>query len=174
MIYAPWFRKRGLVIVLVALLLVSLAAFSAVAGQNSVVNVTVNGQKVIFPDQKPFLDSASGRTFVPLRFASEALGCRVTWDGDNNQAVIEKGSNTIKMGVGSATPVVNGNNASLDAPARLQIGRIMVPLRFISECLGASVQWDGANDTVIIVDAPVIESGGENGDGSVFDEVYGS
>ena len=35
-------------------------------------------------------DIINDRTMVPLRFAAEALGCEVEWDGDARTVVIEK------------------------------------------------------------------------------------
>ncbi|MCX6063853.1 MAG: copper amine oxidase N-terminal domain-containing protein [Caldiserica bacterium] len=39
---------------------------------------------------------------------------------------------------------------SLDAPPSIVSGRTLVPLRFISEQLGAGVVWDGITRTVTI------------------------
>jgi len=45
---------------------------------------------------------------------------------------------------------VNGKNISMDTPAQIINGRTMVPVRFVSEALGAKVSWDEKNSTVII------------------------
>lgn len=167
------FKSKVVVVVALSLFLASVFSFSAMAEFSDDLKVTVNGQVVSFPDEKPFLDAETGRTFVPLRFVSEALEGKVTWDGASKMAIIEKGNTVIEMEIGSTNPVVDGESKALDAPARLENGRTLVPLRFISECFGASVQWDGESKTVIINDTPEIEvPDGDSGD-SVSEDVYG-
>jgi len=139
-------KRFIILVILLALVTIFMPQYDAVAA--SEVFVTVNGEFVQFPDQKPFIDN--GRTFVPLRFVSEALGCKVTWE--NNTAGVKRGGIDIAMPIGSKTPVVNGNTKTLDAPAKLTNGRTMVPLRFVSECLGAKVDWDKENRLVVIND----------------------
>ncbi len=39
-------------------------------------------------DVAPYLDSATGRTYVPVRFAAQALGCAVGWDKEARTAII--------------------------------------------------------------------------------------
>lgn len=39
-------------------------------------------------DVAPYVDAASGRTYVPVRFAAEALGCNVGWDEDDRTVLI--------------------------------------------------------------------------------------
>jgi len=144
-------RKKSIFITLVTLLMISLLSIPALAGQSNV-SVTVDNQLIEFPDQQPFLDTEIGRTYVPLRFVSQALGGTVNWDSPTQTAIIKKENVTINMKIGSSNPTVSGEEKTLDAPARLMNGRTMVPLRFISECLGANVQWDGQNKMVSITD----------------------
>ena len=46
--------------------------------------------------------------------------------------------------------VVNGQEIKGDVPAINFKGRTMVPVRFVSEALGADIAWDAENETVII------------------------
>lgn len=61
---------------------------------------------------------------------------------------------TVTVGAGSAAGAdlikvnLNGKGVSPDTPPTLQNGRIMVPLRFISELFGVDVFWDSKNQTV--------------------------
>jgi hypothetical protein len=48
---------------------------------------------------------------------------------------------------------VNGERVPLDVPAQVIAGHTMVPLRFLSEALGANVGWDGRTRTVEIMTA---------------------
>ncbi|MGC9090086.1 MAG: copper amine oxidase N-terminal domain-containing protein [Caldisericia bacterium] len=53
------------------------------------------------------------------------------------------------MGVNYAS--VNGKKVMLDVPPQIINKYTYVPLRFISESLNASVEWDGATKTIIII-----------------------
>lgn len=117
------------------------------------VKVTVNDNEVTFPDQKPFIDNQVGRTYVPLRFVSEALGGVVNWNGSTQTASVIKGGTNILMKIGSKNPTVNGQVKVIDASALLMNDRTVVPLRFVSECLGARVEWDAVNRIVKITTA---------------------
>lgn len=83
----------------------------------------------------------NGRTMVPIRFVAENLGFEVAWTAATKTAVI--GDNgEITLIIGAPTATVNGKTVTLDAPAMIENGRALVPLRFISESLGAEVDWD--------------------------------
>ncbi len=95
-------------------------------------------------DTMPLL--AEGTTFVPLRVVSSALGAEVSWQ--NGEARIVQGDKTITLRPGEPNANVNGQSVRLFAAPRTDSGRIMVPLRFVSEQLGATVQY--ANHAVDI------------------------
>ncbi|HEY8449746.1 MAG TPA: copper amine oxidase N-terminal domain-containing protein, partial [Bacillota bacterium] len=48
----------------------------------------------------------------------------------------------VELVAGSPRALVNGVEVRLDAPPFIQQGRLLVPLRFLGETLGASVRWD--------------------------------
>ncbi len=110
---------------------------------NTFNNVTVflNGSQVAFPDQKPFIDQSAGRVLVPVRFVSEALGAQVEWVRQEQKIVINKGGQQIILYVGQKDVYINGQKNALDVAVRLVNDRTMVPLRFVSEALGAGVKW---------------------------------
>ncbi|RJX22205.1 MAG: copper amine oxidase N-terminal domain-containing protein [Desulforudis sp.] len=132
---------RKTIIIVMALLLMMVLAVPAWASYNYNVSVYVKDGLVAFPDQKPFIDTKANRTYVPLRFVSEALGAEVDWDGPKQTAIVKKDGKVITMKIGSKTPTVDGKTKTLDAPAVLMNGRTMVPLRFVSEALGTKVDW---------------------------------
>jgi hypothetical protein len=122
------------------------------AGFDYNVDVYVDGKLVEFPDQKPFIDESAGRTYVPVRFVSEALGYLVEWDGSAQTASIGRGGVWVEIAIGSDRAVITEvdtgkiTGAAVDAPALLLNGRTMVPLRFISEALKAGVTWTPPGD----------------------------
>lgn len=108
---------------------------------NYYVSVYVNGSPVTFPDQQPYLDTPAGRVYVPLRFVSEALGADVEWVQEQQKIVINKGDRLIMLHSGSREVYVDGRIYTMDVAVELVNGRNMVPLRFVSEALGAQVEW---------------------------------
>lgn len=52
--------------------------------------------------------------------------------------------------IGKTTATINGKSIKLDAAPYITTNRTYVPLRFISESLGAKVAWDGKSQTVSI------------------------
>lgn len=110
-------------------------------GQDYNVEVYVNSSPVSFPDQKSYLDKSARRVFVPVRFISEALGAEVDWLAGEQKVVVRKGEKDVTLTIGQKTFCAGGRDYLLDAPAVIVNGRTMVPLRFISEALGAGVAW---------------------------------
>jgi hypothetical protein len=107
--------------------------------------VAVDMNQVIFPDVQPYLDNAIGRVRVPVRFVSEQMGAEVTWEESTQMVTITREGLQIKLRVDDATVTVNDRTFTIDAPPKLlPPGRVMVPLRFVSEAFGAAVDWVGA------------------------------
>lgn len=106
--------------------------------------VYVNNSPVSFPDQKPFLEESAGRVLVPVRFVTESLGAEVQWLAEEQKVIIYKGGKEVSLTIGEKTCTVAGQAYQLDAPAIIVNDRTMVPLRFISEALGANVTWTQA------------------------------
>ena len=109
--------------------------------------VMLNGQQLSF-DVPPTIES--GRTLVPLRTIFEAMGAAVNWNASSSTVTATKGSSTIILPVGSRTATVNGKNVTLDVPAKIINSRTLVPLRFVSESLGAQVDWNNTERLVTI------------------------
>jgi|GEM_PF-890424 len=89
-------------------------------------------------------------TMIPFRFLGEALGAEVSWDNTLKQATFKKEGTVIKLTIGKKEALVNGKTVTMDvAPVNLQ-ENTMVPLRFVSEYLGAAVEYDPATRTILI------------------------
>ena len=102
-------------------------------------------------DAAPFLDTRAYRTLVPLRFVSEALGAKVDWLAETAQVAITDDGREIILTTGSVDVLVNGQKTSIDCtPVILPPGRTLVPLRFVSEALGATVDYDNATKVITI------------------------
>lgn len=145
---------RFLSVVLCALFIVGL--WSNVA-PGAAIQVTIDGRLVNFPDQQPYIDTF-GRTLVPVRFVSEELGARVEWMEDNKLVILHFRDETVRLTVNSsiAIKVTGGveHAVLMDSLPVLRNGRVMVPLRFVSETLGGKVDWIAATNTVSISSPP--------------------
>ncbi len=104
------------------------------------------------------------RMLVPMRFLFEQMGAEVNWDENTQTATATVpvstdaqlrtlGAETAKsvtFAIDNTTATVNGATTEMDVPARLVNDKTMVPLRFLSENLGCTVDWDEATNTAII------------------------
>jgi hypothetical protein len=109
------------------------------------VTVIVNGQPVNF-SQPPIV--RAGRVFVPLRGVFEGLGASVVYA--NGQINATGRGRNISLTINSTQTTVNGQPETIDVAPFLVADTTYVPLRFISQALGASVNWNDSTSTVTI------------------------
>jgi Copper amine oxidase N-terminal domain len=112
-------------------------------GQN--VTVVLNGQTMSF-DQPPIVQA--GRVFVPLRGVFEQLGASVVYANGRINATGR--GRTVSLTIGSTAALVDGQPTTLDVAPFVVGSRTLVPLRFIAQSLGASVNWNDSTSTVTI------------------------
>lgn len=124
------------------------------------VKVKLDGKLISFPDAQPYVNEDE-RTLVPVRFVSEAMGCKVEWEESRELVTITKAPYRILLRIGENLAIVNDGKSDVkkefDTQAVLRGDRTFVPLRFVSETLGAGVAWDGVNNTVILRSDGVVE-----------------
>ena len=111
---------------------------------NTPVEVVVNEELIHFPDQQPIVMNP-GRTMVPVRMIAEMLGCKVDWEQTQNCAVITKGKSTMRIYPGNTSYWVNGKYYTMDVEPLVLNGRTMVPLRFIAEGFGYTVDFQSGD-----------------------------
>lgn len=111
------------------------------------IGVQLDGRTLQF-DQPPI--SVGGRLMVPLRGIFEALQSEVLYSSPTRTIKATKGSTVVELSLGSRQALINGKSVYLDVPADTMGGRTMVPLRFVSEALGAEVKWNGMTRTVLL------------------------
>ncbi|EES72629.1 copper amine oxidase domain protein [Paenibacillus sp. oral taxon 786 str. D14] len=145
------FKKLGLALMSTVMLL-GMALGSASAAQT--VYVQVDGKNVTFPDAKPYIEK--NRVLIPVRFVSESLGAKVDYKKEtvgkrvSRTVYVTLGEKNISLEVNSNKVLVDGNIVTLDVPARVKQERVFVPLRFVSEALGATVEWKSSQSLVSI------------------------
>jgi hypothetical protein len=101
-------------------------------------------------DATPFVNIDAGRTLVPVRFVSEAIGADVKWNPETKQVKIVDGANIIILTIGSGEVLVGGENRTIDCAATIRSDRTFVPLRFVSETLGAAVNYKDETKEITI------------------------
>ncbi len=109
------------------------------------VTVNVNGQNMSF-DQPPVM--RAGRVFVPMRAIFQQLGSSVVYANGNINS--QGNGRSVHLTIGSTDASVNGNHFRMDVAPFTVGGRTLVPLRFVAQALGATVNWDSNVSTVYI------------------------
>ncbi len=122
------------------------------AAADSGIQVVVRGETLPLP-APAILDS--GTTLVPFRQVAESLGATIGTGKDPSgklMVTLTKGDVSATLVVGRQDMKVGDRTVRLPAAPRLHKDTVMVPLRAISEALGAVVAWDGPNKIVRIDD----------------------
>jgi len=109
--------------------------------------VTLNGQPLA-TSVAPI--TRRGRTLVPMRDIFEALGATVQWNSLTQSIVATRGTTTVNMQIGNRAASVNGQRTLLEQAPIIHNGSTLVPLRFVSEALGAQVSWDDARQVASV------------------------
>ena len=109
--------------------------------------VLVDG-KAIKNDVAPIVKD--GRTFLPIRVIAENMGANINWNGANQSLIITKEDTEITVFINKTEAKVNTKMVPLSAPAFIEKGRTYLPVRFVTENLGAEVIWDAPTKTVTI------------------------
>lgn len=91
-----------------------------------------------------------GSTLVPMRFLFEQMGADVEWNGETQTATATLDNTAVTFAIDDTNAEVNNTPATMDVPARLINGKTMVPLRFLSENMDYTVDWDAESRTAII------------------------
>ncbi len=128
----------------------------------------VNGEYLKCETPAPY--EVDGVTLVPLRIVAEGLGCEVEWQKPN--VIIRKGTKEVILTIDKNTALVNGETILLLQAPILDYARyteihdndgvqgyenppgekniVMVPIRFISQALGAIVDYEGGTGKIYI------------------------
>ena len=104
--------------------------------------------KIDAQGSKPIIKN--GRTLLPIRTLIESLGGTIEWDAKEKKVSIYLNGHSIILWIGKTTALVDGSKVTLDVATEIINSRTYLPLRFISENLGASVNWDPTTRTITI------------------------
>lgn len=121
------------------------AAAGAAALAAGPVTVQLNGNTL---NLNPAPTERAGRVFVPLRGVFENLGATVVYASGTINATGR--GHTVSLHIGSQQATVDGQPQTLDVAPFVIGASTYVPLRFVSQALGASVNYDGTNRIVAL------------------------
>jgi hypothetical protein len=91
-----------------------------------------------------------GTVLIPLRSMFEQMGASVSYDAASKTVTVSKPGSEVKVTVGQPEVVINGESRPLDVPPILYQGTVLVPVRVISEGMGAYVQWVPDKQLVVV------------------------
>lgn len=138
----------------VTLALTAANAFAADAQKMIILNIDkpnmiVNGQsKEIDPGKGTAPLIQNSRTLVPIRSIIEEMGGKIDWDSTTRKVSLTLSGKTVDLWIDKDTAKVNGEDKKLDTAATIINDRTMLPIRFVSENLGLSVNWDGTTKSI--------------------------
>ncbi|MGE5417700.1 MAG: stalk domain-containing protein [Acidobacteriota bacterium] len=155
-------KRAHLLVLLLSVLLCLTLVGQAVAGSKVIVlkigdpYMSVNGaSKEIDPGRgtKPLV--LQGSTVIPIKAIIDEMGGTVGWDANTRQVTISASNKTIKLTLGYAKAEVQEgagpwSTKSLPIAPQTVNGRTMVPLRFVTETLGAQVGFDSTTKTITL------------------------
>lgn len=118
-------------------------------------SVQLSGKTLTFPDVQPFFEN--GRTMVPFRTVAEVLGAEVGYDSGTVSASLD--GTVCRFAIGGDTLTVSDRvtgkvlkTVPLDASPIEKDGRTCVPVRFLAESLGLTVEWDDGAQCAVLYD----------------------
>ena len=80
---------------------------------------------------------------VPIRVITETLGGTAQWNADTRTVTLNIDGKTLAMTIGQTI-------SGFDAAPIILNDRTYVPVRYVAEMLGASVEWVGTMQQIII------------------------
>ncbi|WP_410514867.1 N-acetylmuramoyl-L-alanine amidase family protein [Paenibacillus sp. BR2-3] len=139
-------KKFGFMLLLLLFMLV-LPEKSQAAANNKII---LDG-KELAAGQNVQVENVNDTIMVPLRMIAENLGYKVGWEQKNQKITIEQQGKTIELIVNQKTASVDDKTVTLHASPLLRNSTTLVPIRFISEQFGLSVEWNNKEKVVSIV-----------------------
>lgn len=124
----------------------ALACGALLLARESDAAVVVNGARLA-PDA---VVQISGSTYVALRPVGDALGADIRFDAKQGQVTVTTVLRQMVFRIGDDHVVVNGKTETIEAPARQIGGRVMLPLRGLSDALGATLTMDARTHDIVV------------------------
>jgi len=148
-------QKKMTKAILVTIMLITISTTGLSVAQvfaNSPIRVQIAGEFVDFEGQLPI--NRYGSILVPIRGVFTLMGFEPSWDSATSTATLFNGTTLIIIPVGQPTFTVDGRVITPDVPAINYNGRILIPLRAITEAIDGTAEWLGSANTAVITPPP--------------------
>ena len=157
---------RCVVLVILTIVFIGMLGVTGYAVGHSFckVSMAVDKQPVVFEEKSGLpVITTTERMLVQIRIVSENMGYKVEWSEETWHKGIQKiwindAKTNVEFDIGSTTALVNGKTVNIDeqdgkpveTKAMLIGDRTYVPLRFVSEALGGTIEYEMRNGVHII------------------------
>jgi hypothetical protein len=101
-------------------------------------------------DVAPYTDKARSSTMLPFRYIGDVMGTAVGWDASTRQVSFKLNDTAVVLTLGQKTAYVNGQPVQMPLAPVIIKNRTFIPLRFVSESLGAFVYWNSKTGQITI------------------------
>ncbi len=154
--------RKYIVAVLIAWICVVLS-IPAMALQNN--TIALNDVKVFFNGNRYLNQEAfyvhNNKLLAPMREVFEELGASVYWQQYNNTVIAQTNNDKISIDLNTMEIKVNGQLKKLGTKPEVINNRTYLPLRFVAESFNYTVDWNGRERVVSIIDLqPIIKKAG--------------
>lgn len=143
-------KKLSAIVLLLSLGLGLLGASPINAAKTSTNNTyEVNVDGAFIPlDVQPFVSRSS--LLIPIRTLSP-LGLPYSWDASSQTVTIKNpGGDVQTVTLNNKIASKNGKSIEMAVPAQSKNGRLLVPIRFVSESMGYEVQYESIRNIIFI------------------------
>ena len=115
---------------------------------NAPITLYIDGNQIITTVMPPI--QFDGSVVVPAREVFSVTGATIEWRPSEQSVYVHNETSLIVLKMNSNEAWVNGEIKYLDMPAKLINDKVMIPVRFISEALGYTVDWSQAERAIRI------------------------
>lgn len=117
-------------------------------GKNRAIHIELNEKLMVCDEAPPVI--VDDRTLVPMRALFEAFDTAISWNGETKTVYAIRENTLFEIPIGNNEVKVNNEAVFLDVPAKIINDRTMVPIRFVAETLGLTVDYDDYKGIIYI------------------------
>lgn len=142
--------KKYFIVLVISMLCISSTLTATAAEKYEPVKVFVNQVEVL---SEPSAILYHGTTCIPFRAILNALGIKdseITWHDDSKSIEIKTDTKYVFMAIGNSGVIVDRSMTTLKVAPFIYEGRTYIPLRGVSEILGAEVEWNAIEKAAYI------------------------
>jgi len=123
---------------------------------NQSLNININGQTL---ELGSWIVNSQGTSYIPFQIVSNLFGAISSFNEKDKSLTMIKGNINIWLQASHQQAVVNQRKLELLTPPKMIYNTLFVPLEFIFENLGATVNWDKKTNTITILSDQITYQG---------------